>query len=55
MLKIPNLSVYLKENVPQEFHYQSSDRIGIDLYIQTRGYIKMTKIFLLICYHLKHP
>lgn len=29
MLKIPNLSVYYKENVPEDYHYSKSDRIGL--------------------------
>jgi hypothetical protein len=28
MAKMPNLDVYLKENVPSDFHYNESERIG---------------------------
>ncbi len=28
MLKIPNIDVYLKDNIPVELHYNGSDRIG---------------------------
>jgi hypothetical protein len=29
MQKIPNLSVFYKENVPEDYHYRQSDRIGL--------------------------
>jgi hypothetical protein len=40
--KLPNTSVYLKQNVPGQYHYSNNDRIGSVVAVSDEGYYLTT-------------